>query len=90
MVRGFGGVWLFTGKGGGVFNPGVQTPTPAYMNPGTRSTGLIAAADFNGDGYLDVVVSFATTTSGFVLLLGNGNGTFQAPMTFTIPPSGAE
>src|ERR1039458_5176603 len=50
--------------------------------------GHIAAADFNGDGHLDLVATFDSNTSGFVLLLGNGNGTFQAPVTFNIPPGG--
>ena len=82
VIRGYNGLWLFTGQGGGVFNPGVMIPAPGGV------LGHIAAADFNGDGHLDLVATFDSNTSGFVLLLGNGNGTFQAPVTFNIPPGG--
>jgi hypothetical protein len=44
-------------------------------------TKTLAAADFNGDGNLDLVVP---TTTGFAVLLGNGNGTFSQE-TFTFP-----
>src|SRR5205814_2230783 len=37
--------------------------------------------DFNGDGKLDVVTAIPNGNSVSVLL-GNGNGTFQAPQTF--------
>jgi hypothetical protein len=43
----------------------------------------IAKADFNGDGKLDVVV--ANSTAGTIsILLGKGNGTFQAPVPVTV------
>jgi hypothetical protein len=37
------------------------------------------AADFNGDGTLDIATTTGATASAATLLLGNGNGTFQAP-----------
>ena len=43
----------------------------------------MAAADLNGDGKLDLAI---TTPTGFVVLLGNGDGTFQTPQTYTTTP----
>jgi hypothetical protein len=48
----------------------------------------IAAADFNSDGKLDLVVSGAggSNDAGLLILLGNGDGTFQAPISLDSPP----
>ena len=44
----------------------------------------IAAADLNRDGKLDIVVSIANApTARTEVLLGNGDGTFQAPLAVT-------
>jgi hypothetical protein len=53
--------------------------------PGTypRQDYGVVAADFNGDGNLDLVY-LDESTSTVVVLLGNGNGTFQAPQTFPV------
>ena len=77
-TQGGQGIWLFTGKGGGVLNPGVLIPYAV-----TR-TGPITlwAADFNGDHKCDLL---AATSTGFLVFLGNGNGTFQAPQPFNAP-----
>jgi len=40
----------------------------------------LAAADFNGDGKLDLAVANETTVS---ILLGNGDGTFGAPIAYS-------
>jgi len=83
-ATGASGVWLFTGNGDGTLNPGVLAVSlPA-------AAGRIASADFNGDGNLDLVVTLPAggpdgTGGGFVVLLGNGNGTFQAPQAFSQP-----
>jgi hypothetical protein len=71
------GIWLFTGKGGGVFNQGVLIPITPYNATGGAS---VVAADFNGDGRLDLAVAYRGLSSGFILLFGNGNGTFQPPI----------
>jgi hypothetical protein len=46
----------------------------------------LAAGDFNGDGKLDLV---ATTGNRLAIFLGNGDGTFAAPIFYPFPGSGA-
>jgi len=82
------GVWLFTGNGDGTFNPGVLAASLPQPYP---FGGVIAAADFNGDGKLDLVVSLpwgggvSVPGQGIAVLLGNGNGSFQAPIMLSPP-----
>ena len=54
-------------------------PTPLSIGEGPSQL-----ADLNGDGKLDIVISINDFASGFRVALGNGNGTFQAPLSFTI------
>ncbi len=60
---------------------------PAWAQFETRATTpfpqgsfSIATGDFNNDGKLDVVM---ITDAGFSVALGNGDGTFQTPVTYT-------
>jgi 16S rRNA G1207 methylase RsmC len=47
------------------------------------SPAFVASADLNGDGKLDLVTAnFASGTNTVSVLLGNGNGTFQAKQDF--------
>ena len=58
-------------------------------NPATKPRPLsIAVADFNGDGIPDLAIGTNGTTTGYLsILLGYGNGTFQAAKTFTGLPN---
>ncbi len=73
-------VSVFLGNGDGTLQAPVNSP--AGTGPIT-----LAAGDFNGDGKLDLVVynlAQGTVTTTFLsVLLGNGDGSFQSPVTYT-------
>jgi hypothetical protein len=76
LVTSNGTVVAYLGNGNGTFTQKSATATP--------TGGYLALGDFNHDGKLD----FAT--SGNLLALGNGDGTFQTPTTIvsTLPYNG--
>jgi len=72
--RGSGNVSILLGDGNGTFQAAVN------FDAGAGPQG-IAVGDFNGDHKLDLAVLLAgnaTSGPGFSVLLGNGDGTFQA------------
>jgi hypothetical protein len=77
---------VLLGNGDGTFQAPQSTALGAI--PGSRysgsQAGTIATADFNADGRLDLAV--VSTNTG-VILLGNGDGTFQAPQTTVLGTS---
>jgi hypothetical protein len=80
-------VTVLLGNGDGTFTASAASPT------GVIEDAAIAVADFNGDGKLDLAVggpSLATNSSDYdsgtvTVLLGNGDGTFKAPVTIASP-----
>jgi hypothetical protein len=73
-------VSLLLGRGDGTFEPQLQS---AVTDPPTPHRGLVAA-DFNGDGRLDLATPQLLTSNDISVLLGNGDGTFQAPIHFAV------
>jgi uncharacterized repeat protein (TIGR01451 family) len=65
---------IYLGKGDGTFQ------TPASVAFGTGTPTLLAVADFNGDGKLDVAVIVGSQLN---VLLGVGDGTFHPPVVTT-------
>ncbi len=68
-----GGASIFLGKGDGTFQPAQNVA--AGVNPTS-----VAIGDINGDGRLDLAITTEGPNFGFFIavLLGNGDGTFQA------------
>jgi hypothetical protein len=73
-------VLVFLGNGDGT----LQAPTPPINLGANAAAHQIVAADFNKDGHLDLAVSFQNQAAVDVIL-GNGNGTFQAPRVLALP-----
>jgi VCBS repeat protein len=47
----------------------------------------VAVADYNRDGFLDIARTMGDGTNGLLQILrGNGDGTFQAPNRYLVPP----
>lgn len=76
-----GGVSILLGNGDGTFQPAIS------VNAGKNPIS-IGVGDFNNDGKKDLVVAdFGDRTTGGIgsvsVLLGNGDGTFQTPVTLS-------
>jgi FG-GAP-like repeat len=80
-VSGFSTIAFLLGNGDGTFQ------APLILNTNIDPSSM-AVADINSDGNLDLVVGGSNFGPGLVVvLLGNGNGTFQAPNSFTTATS---
>jgi len=75
-----GSVSVLLGAPHGAFAAPAQYPT----SPCQISTSVVLA-DFNGDGKLDAVVNDTFKGGRVCLLLGNGDGTFQAAQDIAVP-----
>lgn len=73
---------ILLGNGDGTF----QSAAPLSPTISSSYT-AVAAADLNGDGKIDLVVLTSNYGSGATLavLFGNGDGTFQSPVTYSVP-----
>jgi hypothetical protein len=73
------GYCIFLGNGNGTF----QSPNCVSVSNGDDFSDIIAG-DFNKDGNLDLAMpsSCCGNDAGVVILLGNGDGTFQAGQTY--------
>src|SRR5579871_2729335 len=73
-------VSILLGKGNGTFQTAVNYAT------GNNNPTSLASGDFNGDGHLDLVVANSNnfqSGANVSVLLGNGDGTFQAPVNYS-------
>jgi len=75
---GDGTVSVLLGNGDGTFSAAPGMPPAVGVQPYG-----VAVADFNGDGFADLAVANGGSNTVSVLL-GNGNGTFQAQRTYTV------
>jgi hypothetical protein len=76
---------ILLGNGDGSFTAKPTVVAVSQSNEGGDGIpGTMAAADFNGDGKLDLaVVGDYISTGGFGILLGNGDGTFNSATIFS-------
>jgi len=74
----YSGVNVLLGNGDGTFT--LASGSPIIL--GTAPYAIVAA-DFNGDGKLDLAVADYSENVVFILL-GNGDGTFQSPITIPV------
>src|ERR1017187_5894275 len=80
-----GSVSVLLGNGDGTL--GTEHTYPARSHPAA-----VALADFNGDGKLDAAVvnsgdiNSSTDTGSVSVLIGNGNGSFKAPVNYSAGP----
>jgi hypothetical protein len=72
-------IGIFLGNGDGSF----QQPSLYTINP--ESFFSAVSGDFNSDGHTDILLSDYSPSSLYGILLGNGNGTFEAEQTFNLP-----
>jgi len=86
VAGGVGSVTVILGVGNGFFQGARAFPLGPGTCAGNCTTPSIATADFNGDGFLDLVAA-NQQDNVLDLLLGNGDSTFQAHLDFPVTGS---
>ena len=75
--------WVALGRGDGTFAAPVSWSVPGSWGGWTATSG-----DVNGDGRLDMILSVADASSWRAwVALGRGDGTFAAPVSWSVPGS---
>jgi len=77
----YSGLAFMAGNGDGTLK------LPVYSNPAFSFTGRLVPGDATGDSKLDLFSTAPSDTSfaGPVVMVGNGDGTFQAPAGYGLP-----
>jgi hypothetical protein len=81
-----GTISVLLNKGKGTFGTATLITSLAALSPHLNA---LAIADFNGDGKLDIAAASyypGSYSNNVYILLGNGDGTFQAPITVAAGP----
>ena len=78
-------MYVLLGDGDGTFQAPIDYPAGGY------GTTAVAIGDVNGDGKKDLIVPLEEVLphyhSGVSILLGNGDGGFQSPISYCVPTS---
>jgi hypothetical protein len=80
-------VSILLGNGDGTFQANADYPA-VIAGAGTLDVADVALGDFNGDGKLDLAVTNPSTDQ-VSILLGNGDGTFQNPVSYSTGAAGS-
>lgn len=84
VYPGSGDIYTLLGNGNGTFRSGPS------IGPLRLTMDSVVLTDLNADGKIDLVVSAAGNVdgAGFAVFSGNGDGTFQSPVTYSVADSG--
>jgi hypothetical protein len=81
-AAGAGSVNIYLGNGNGTFQAAKNYP----VAPSTSGSRLLAIGDFNRDGIQDLVAT-NDFLNNVAIILGNGDGSFQAPSYYPVGPN---